>query len=223
MELLIADARQQLDAALVSVEALKTQLHELTAASENKAPYLYSRAYDDLTSVATALSAYGECLPQIAMPYSHVAASVVIDGIIVLKMPMPKRRTGPDSAYTFHAAVNGLLIREICPQLSDSINLDTVNALTLAYAPATSARQRHAIDHDNYYIKPIIDSVCAALGIDDGGASLSLCHYLLPDPELAPWMYAIVTPGPDCITRAEAIRLCSSPKLHDKKSKVDKN
>lgn len=214
MDLRNAEAHQHLLTALASVDDLSARLHDLQSASEAKAPTLYSSVYESLTTIATALCAYGDCLPQSPVPYSGVAASSVIDGKIVLQMPLPKRRTGRDSAYAFHGAVNGMLLRELCPQLTDKLKLESVNALTLGYAPADPANIRHAIDHDNYYIKPIIDSVCAALGIDDGGASLSLCNYLLPVPELSPWLYAVVSPGPDCPSREEIIRLCLNHKTH---------
>ena len=212
MDLRNAEAQQHLLTALASVDDLSARLHDLQSASEANAPAIYSHAYDALTSISSALSSYGECLPQLAASYSDVASSAVMDGKIVLKMPMPKRRTGRDCAYTFHPQVNGMLLRELCPKLTINVKLESVNALTLGYAPADPAKIRHAIDHDNYYIKPIIDSVCAALGIDDGGETLSQCHYLLPVPELSPWMYAIVSPGPDCLSREETIRLCKNLK-----------
>lgn len=67
------------------------------------------------------------------------------------------------------------------------------------------------LDHDNYYVKPIIDTITNSLGISDTGLKLALTYYSTNAGTLESGLYVLLFPGQDNpISRSEAISRCAA-------------
>lgn len=213
MTLQEAEALQIQETLAAQSRALSEQIEKLQRVSGTYRVNTYSETYKTLTKIAESLTAYGELFPDTPLASAQIITATVAEGCSILKMPLPKRRAEVLNQYALRSDLRRSLAENIIPNLC-SINTQPLNTLTFAYAHSPEIRIRHPIDHDHYYFKPIIDSICAAHGIDDNSTVLNLCFYHLTDvPELSPWLYAIFSPGRDAPSRETVIRLCSLPEL----------
>lgn len=172
--------------------------------SDRSNPTIYGKLYRYVYEMGNALFDYGETIPANGDIFGQYIAIRAIEDMVVARFPLPERNVHiARGAYIHRAALREVLSETLKDSNFVSFRLDGEHALTFVFAPNTCP-----IDHDNYVVKPIIDTICTAFGIDDNGKSLSTCYYTESESEtLSPWLYAILSPGPDCLSKSAAVAL----------------
>lgn len=188
--------------------------------SSNDATETFGKLYRQVYEMSNALFDYGEAIQANGDIFCQYVAFRAIEDKVITRFPLPERNVNMTrGAYIHRAALRERLSQSLTASVLERIQPNQDHALTFVFAPCS-----HPIDHDNYVVKPIIDTICTAFGIDDNGKSLSTCYYTEGSSErLSPWMYAILSPGQDCLSKAAAVALAETVAPIELHSIVDGN
>ena len=127
--------------------------------------------------------------------------------ILHMPAPLPRHTDGKSAAlrYPYRSELQRSLIRHR-PALGF---FPKENHLVFLFAKGSN--EQGPLDHDNYYVKPIIDTITNALGISDTGLKLALTYYSTNAGTLESGLYVLLFPGQDNpISKSEAISRCAA-------------
>lgn len=131
------------------------------------------------------------------------------NNILVVHTPLPPGRVlkSGRGAFAYRAELQSELIRH-----RSSLGLyPRSNSMNFLFSVG-SLPDRLVKDHDNYFIKPIIDTITNSIGISDSGLDLSTAYYTTRAPELETGLYSLVFPAPTILQPCEALQTCLSVK-----------
>ena len=150
--------------------------------------------------------------PSSASAFSREIIKLCLDNnTLILHMPEPlPRHTHREDAslrYPYRSELQRSLIRHR-PDLGF---FPKENHLVFLFAKDPA--QRGTLDHDNYYVKPIIDTITNALGLSDEGINLALTYFSTYADGLEHGLYVLLVPGQiDPVGKSEAIKHCAAAK-----------
>lgn len=131
------------------------------------------------------------------------------NNILVVNTPLPAGRMLKSSRGAF--AYRAVLQQEMAKQRQHLGVFPRTNTMFLLFSvgsmPASLVK-----DHDNYFTKPIIDTITNGLGISDSGLDLPTAYFTTRDPALGAGLYVLVIPAEQFPQPCEAITICLNAK-----------
>jgi hypothetical protein len=114
---------------------------------------------------------------------------------LLLHMPLPYNNAAPSSlrAYAYRCELRELMSVHRC-ELRPAPGEHTAGFLFVQ-------KKRPVTDHDNFYIKPIIDTIGSVLGIEDDGLSLGYVMFSTDLQELRSGLYLAVLDGSSALSK----------------------
>lgn len=130
---------------------------------------------------------------------------------LVMYMPTPLPRYTQRKVATLRYPYRSELQRSLIRHRPDLGFFPKENHLVFLFAKGPD--ESGALDHDNYYVKPIIDTITNSLGLSDEGINLALTYYSTYADEIEHGLYVMLTPGQNNpISKSEAICRCAAAK-----------
>ena len=159
------------------------------------------------------LSAVSRCLAVMDQTLSPEPASdaATVNGIVrilayeppTLHLPLPPltRKINAQTPYGYRP-----LLREALSKTTSHFSLPAGDKLlAMLFVPPSETSQA---DLDNYYVKPIIDTLCNAFGIPDCGGQLSLALFSSSASPLKTGVYIRLLAGDTPLCKSSLIQAC---------------